>query len=96
MKSNKAEIQNNKFMTQVNKYKTYRGIACLLISITTIILMGFFGAKFENDILAIIIMCTIGFIGCLLINLAYKICDKKIERYKKDNAEQLSLDSSQL
>ena len=50
----------------------------------------------ENDILAVIVMFTIAFIGGSLVEISYKICDKKVEKYKRDNAEQLSFESSQL
>lgn len=83
-------------MIQIDKYKTYRGIACLFISIATIISIGLFGKSIENDTLAVIVMFAIAFVGCFLINLNFKIFDKKIEKYKKDNAEQLSRNSSQL
>lgn len=83
-------------MTQIDKYENQRTIVCLIISIATIISAGYSSNLIKNDILAVIVMFAIVFAGCFLINLAWKICNKKIEKYKKDNAEQLSLDSSQL
>lgn len=50
-------------MTQIDKYETYRAIACLIIGITAIISMGLFGTLIEDDTLACIIMCSIAFIG---------------------------------
>lgn len=83
-------------MVQIDKYEIYRTIACLIIGITTIIETAILYKFIENDTIALCVVYAVGFIGCFLINLVYKICDKKIEKYKKDNAKELSFDSSQL
>lgn len=83
-------------MIQIDKYETYRTIACLIIGITTIISEAFICKFIENYTLALIVTFVIGFIGCFLVNLSFKICNKKIEKYKKDNGEELSFESSRL
>lgn len=82
-------------MSQIDKYETYRVIACLIISISTLISAAFICKFIESYNLALIVT-IIGFVGCSLVSLSFKICDKKIEKYKKNNGKELSFESSQL
>lgn len=83
-------------MSQIDKYETYRAIACLIISISTLISETFVCKFIESYNLALIVTFVIGFVGCSLVNLSFKICEKKIEKYKKEHGEELSFESSQL
>ena len=83
-------------MSQIDKYGTYRVIACLIISISTLISAAFICKFIESYNLALIVTFIIGFVGCSLVSLSFKICDKKIEKYKKNNGKELSFESSQL
>lgn len=83
-------------MSQIDKYETYRTIACLIISISTIVGQAFLCNHINNFNLELLVTFVVGFIGCSLISLSYKICNKKSEKYKKDNAKELSFESAQL
>lgn len=83
-------------MSKINKYEMCRSIACLIIGMATIVGNAFICSYIDSFILAFGAGLIVAFIGCFLINLSFKICDKKIEKYEKEHSKELSQESSQL
>lgn len=80
----------------IDKYENKRTFLCLIISVLTIVCSGYIFTLIKNDILSIILGFSVSILGCCLINFVFNFYNKKIKKYEKDNAEQISLDSSNL
>ena len=83
-------------MSQIDKYEDCKTLACLIIGIVGGVAVGFICVHIDSFILAFGAGLIVAFVGCFLINLSDKICDKKIEKYEKEHGKELSQESSQL
>lgn len=83
-------------MYKIDKYEICRTVACLIISMATIVGGPFIFVYISSSILKYGLVIVVAFVGCFLMNLSFKICDKKIKKYKEEHGKELSQESSQL
>ena len=83
-------------MIQIDKIEDIRTICTLLIGIATLSGSALCIAYITNDWIALISVSIITFIGCLAIELIFNSFERKIKKYMKDHAEDISLDCSLL
>lgn len=83
-------------MTQIEKYELKRTSWLLLCCLCIVIVAVVCVAVIKSDVLAIALGFLFSIFGCVGVNLVFKYYDNKIEKFKKEHGEELSLDSSNL
>lgn len=83
-------------MTQIEKYELQRTSWLLLNCLCMVIVAVICVTVIKSDVLAIALGFLFSIFGCLGVNSVFKYYDNKIEKFKKENGEELSLDSSNL
>ena len=83
-------------MTQIDKYELRRISWLLLHCLCIVIVAVVCVTVIKSDVLAIALGFLFSIFGCVGINLVFKYYDNKIEKFKKEHGEELSLDSSNL
>lgn len=82
-------------MTKIETYETIRAILFLIITISTIVSFGVANTV-KNDCWFLMIVCLIYIVAIGLIESIDYLFKKKIDKYKINNAGNISLDCSQL
>lgn len=83
-------------MKNIETYELHRAGWSILVILVMTVLDGLCVRFIENGTI-FFMLCIISFIvACLCINALFNFYGKKIEKYKKEHADELSLDSFRL
>lgn len=82
-------------MTKIEIYETIRTILFLIITISTIVSYGF-ANTIKDDCWFFIIVYLISIVAIGIVESVDYFFKKKIDKYKTDNAKNISLDCSKL
>lgn len=74
-------------MYKIDKYEICRTVACLIISMATIVGSPFVFMYIDSFILAFVAGFAVALFGCFLMIIFDNIYDKKIKKYKKEHGK---------